>query len=175
MAVSVTAFAQKNKVKLPEMPNDPETGLITYSNKKAIDGASATDLYDRAYKWATAYYKNPAEKLRKQDKEAGRMEIFARFRLYAHDKKGAVTTSKTALVQYHLDIDFKDGKYRYIIHKINEKGPSYNPVENWQKADDPDMANNAYKLMDMDAELKGVIAAFDAAMAKAPKSGDDDW
>lgn len=174
MAVSASAFGQKNKVQLPKMPVNSETGLITYSGNTTLGSASAADLYDRAFKWAMSYYKNPAEKLRKQDKENGRMEIFARFKIYAHDKKGELTTSQIGLVQYSMDIDFKDGKYRYIIHKINERASSYKPVEAWLKADDPNMANNAYKLMDMDAEIKKVIASFQTAMTTVPKA-EDDW
>lgn len=175
MAVSATAFGQKDKVQIPKMPVNSETGLITYSGKTSIVGVTAADLYDRAFDWAMSYYKNPTEKLRKQDKENGRMEIFARFKIFAHDKKGELTTSPIGLVQYSMDIDFKDGKYRYVIHKINEKASSYKPVEAWLNAEDPNAANNAYKLMDMDAEIKEVIVSFQTAMTTATKSDDDDW
>ena len=175
VVVTLPALAQKDKVKAPYLPVDTETGQITYLGKTELVNVTAQDLYDRAYNWATGYYKNATEKLRVQDKDNGRMEIFARFKIYAHDKKGEVTTSQIALVQYSFDIDFKDNKYRYVIHKINERAASYLPVEQWQNPDDPDVVNNTYKLIDMDAEIKSVINSFQTAMTTAPKSDGDDW
>ena len=51
MAVSSVGFAQKNKVQIPEMPMDDDSGLISYSNKASVNGVIAADLYDRAYNW----------------------------------------------------------------------------------------------------------------------------
>ena len=175
MVISTVGFAQKNKVQIPEMPLDDETGLITYSDKAAVDGATASDLYDRAFNWGQGHYKNYAEKLRVQDKEKGRIEIFGRFSIYAHDKKGVVTTSKIGLIQYTLGIDFKDGRYRYNLSKINQKAASYSPIEKWLDGSDDNASNNAYKLMDIDTHIQELLAGLNKAMRTAPKSAEDDW
>lgn len=175
MVISTTGFAQKNSVQIPEMPIDEDSGLITYSDKGAVDDATASDLYDRAYNWGKGNYKNYAEKLRVQDKENGRMEIFGRFSIYAHDKKGALTTSKIGLIQYTLGIDFKDGRYRYNLSKINQKASSYSPIEPWLDGSDDNASNNAYKLMDIDTHIQELIAGLNKAMMTAPNSAEDDW
>ena len=175
MAVSTVAFAQKNKVQLPEMPMDEETGLISYSEVVSVDGASATDLYDRAFAWGKGYYKNFGEKLRKEDKEGGRLEIFGRFSVFAHDKKGNVTSSKIGLIQYTLGVDLKDSRYRYTITKFNQKSGSYLACEKWLDSKDDNMSNNAYKLMDIDSEMQGLLKDFKKAMATAPAAKKDDW
>ena len=175
MAISTIGFAQKNKVKIPEMPINEETGLIEYADNDAVNGASASDLYDRAYNWGKGYYKNYAEKLRVQDKENGRMEIFGRFLIFAHDKKGAVTSGKIGLIQYTLGIDFKEGRYRYNLSKINQKAASYSPVENWLDGSDANASNNAYKLIDIDTHIQELLAALNKALNTAPKAAEDDW
>lgn len=175
LAISTVGFAQKNKVQIPEMPMDDESGLITYSNNATVDGVSAADLYDRAFSWVKGHYKNYAEKLRVQDKENGRMEIFGRFPIFAHDKKGNITTSRVGLIQYTLGIDFKEGKYRYNLSKFNLKSGSYVAAEKWLDASDENAANNAYKLIDLDAHILQTLAGLDKAMKTAPKGGDDDW
>ena len=175
MALSTVVFAQKNKVQLPELPMDEETGLISYSEVVTVDGASAPDLYDRAFDWGKNYYKNFGEKLRKEDKEGGRLEIFGRFTIYAHDNKGNVTTSKIGLIQYTLGIDLKDGRYRYTISEFNQKSGSYLACETWLDPEDVNMSNNAYKLMDIDSEMQSLLKDFKQAMSTAPAAKKDDW
>jgi hypothetical protein len=175
MVISTVGFAQKNKVQIPEMPLDEDSGLITYADKAAVDGATASDLYDRAYNWGKGHYKNYAEKLRVQDKENGRMEIFGRFSIYAHDKKGAVTTSKIGLIQYTLGIDLKEGRYRYNLSKINQKAASYTAIEQWLDGSDDNASNNAYKLIDIDNHIQELLSALNKAVKTAPKAAEDDW
>lgn len=175
MAVSTVAFAQKNKVQIPEMPMDSETGLISYSEVVSVDGASAADLYDRAFNWGNEHYKNFGEKLRKQDKEGGRLEIFGRFHIYAHDKKGNPTTSKIGLIQYTFGIDLKEERYRYNVTNFNQKAGSYLACEKWLDPADDNMKNNAYKLTDIDTEIQNMLEEFKKAMATAPAAKKDDW
>jgi len=175
MAISTIGFAQKKKIQIPEMPMDNETQLITYTDKAEVAGASAPDLYDRAYNWGKGTYKNYAEKLRVQDKENGRIEIFGRFPIYAHDKKGNITTSKAGVIQYTLGIDIKEGRYRCKLSKINLRSASYVAAEKWLDAFDQNAANNAYKLIDLDAHILELLAGLNKALQTSPKASDDDW
>lgn len=176
VAVSTTGVAQKkNSVEIPQLPKNAETGLIAYSARHAVDGVSSGDLYDRAFKWAGDNYKNLGEKLRVQNREEGRLEIFGRFPVFAHDKKGELTNSKIALVQYTFGIDFKDGKYRYSLSKINQKASSYQPIEQWEDPNDPNRSNNAYKLIDIDLHIQALLEGFNKAVQTAPKDKKDDW
>ena len=119
------------------MELDPSTNLITYSGVPEVAGATAADLYDRAFKWGQDYYKNFGEKLRKQDKEGGEIEIFARFPIFVYDKKGVKTTSRQGLAQYTLILRFREGRYKYTVTKLNLKEQSYQPLEKWLDREDP--------------------------------------
>lgn len=165
---------KKNQPTWPELNIDSKTNLISYSEVPKVDGIAAADLYDRAYEWLNGYYKNPAEKLRKSDKDAGEIEVFARFPIYVYDKKGVKTASRQGLVQYTLTLLFKDGRYKYEITKLNHKSTSYQPLEKWLDRDDPNAMNHAFYLTDVDAELKDVIASLKKAMSTTEKA-EDDW
>ncbi|MGB1316850.1 MAG: DUF4468 domain-containing protein, partial [Flavobacteriales bacterium] len=109
LALPLSLFAQKKgQPTWPELNIDAKTNLISYSEVPKVEGASAAELYDKAYGWLKGYYKNYAEKLRKSDKDAGLIEVFARFPIYAYDKKGVKTASRQGLIQYTLTLLFKD-------------------------------------------------------------------
>lgn len=176
-SITTGAFAQKKKDELswPAMELDSKTNLITYSEVPEVASVSAGDLYDRAMKWGNDHYKNFAEKLRKQDKEAGEMEIFARFPFYAYDKKGVKTTSRQGLAQYTLTILFKDGRYKYTVTDLNFKASSYQPLEAWLDREDPNAENHSYYLTDIDAEIRETIKSMKDALASGGDKSEDDW
>ncbi len=172
------ALAQKGKEPAyPNMPVDEKTKLITYEGVGKVDGKSAGDLYDRALEWAKGYHKNPTEKLRKTDRENGEMEIFARFPIYAYDKKGEKTTSQAGLIQYTMTLQFKDGRYKYTITNLNMKASSHQPIDGWytDKANDPNADNHVYQLNDIHNELTGLIKDMVGKIASGPDGGGSDW
>lgn len=175
-ALPFSVLAQKKgELSWPAMKLDPSTELITYSGVPEVAGVNAADLYDRAFKWGQDYYKNFGEKIRKQDKEGGELEIFARFPIYAYDKKGVKTTSRQGLVQYTLTIRFRDGRYKYTLTDLNLKAQSYQALEPWLDPEDSNAKNHAYYLTDIDAEVTATIKSMVEAIATDAKKAADDW
>lgn len=175
-SIPFISSAQKKKEELswPAMKVDAKTNLITYSEVPEVPGTK-DELFDRAMKWGGGHYKNFAEKLRKQDKAVGSMEIFARFPFYAYDKKGNKTTSRQGLAQYTLTIMFKDGRYKYTVTDLNFKATSYQPLEAWLDREDPNARNHSFYLTDIDAEIVKTINSLKKAMASADAASEDDW
>ena len=176
--IPFVASAQKKKnedLNWPAMKVDAKTNLITYSEVPEVAGASKSELYDRAIKWGGDYYKNFAEKLRKQNKEAGEIEIFSRFPFYAYDKKGEKTTSRQGLAQYTLTILFKDGRYKYTVTDLNMKATSYMPLEPWLDREDPNATNHSYYMTDIDAEIQATIQSMKDALSSDGGNSSDDW
>lgn len=169
-----SAAQKKGELSWPAMELDSKTNLITYSEVPEVLGTK-DELFDRAMKWGGEHYKNFAEKLRKQDKEAGEIEIFARFPFYAYDKKGNKTTSRQGLAQYTLTIMFKEGRYKYTVTDLNFKATSYQPLEAWLDREDPNAQNHSYYLTDIDAEIRATIKSLKETMASADAKGQDDW
>lgn len=176
-SIPFTTQAQKknNELSWPPMEVDAKTNLITYSEVLEVAGASAAELFDRAMKWGGEHYKNFAEKLRKQDKAAGEIEIFARIPFYAYDKKGVKTTNRQGLAQYTLTIMFKDGRYKYTVTDLNMKATSYMPLEPWLDREDPNAENHSYYLTDIDADIRATIKSLKDAMAVSGEGSEDDW
>ena len=73
------SYAQE--VKAPKMPVNEETKIFSYSKVVEVQGMDKGSLYDRAFAWLSAYYKNPADVLREKDRDAGSMIIKARFKI----------------------------------------------------------------------------------------------
>lgn len=169
-------MAQK-KVELnwPVMELDPSTKLITYSGVPEVAGVSAQELFDRAIKWGGEYHKNFGEKLRKQDREAGEMEIFVRFPINAYDAKGVKTNSTQGLVQYTMTLRFRDGRYKYTVSELNLKATSYEPLEKWLDREDSNAKNHSYYLTDVDTEIQNMIEEMTKAISKAEGSASDEW
>jgi len=177
-AVTLPALAQKTKLpEYPPIPVDKDSERITYEGVGKVDGKSSGELYDRAFEWVKAYYKNPMEKLRKQDRDNGEMEVFARFPIFAYDKKGVKTTSQSGLIQYTMTLQFKDGRYKYIITDLNLKATSNQPIDTWltDKENDPNADNHVYQLIDIDSELNALIKDMTEKIAAKASSGGDDW
>ncbi|MDP6909197.1 MAG: DUF4468 domain-containing protein [Flavobacteriales bacterium] len=169
-------FAQKKaELSWPAMNLDPKTNLITYSEVSEVAGVPSADLYDRAMGWVKGYYKNYAEKLRKNDRDAGEIEIFGRFPIFAYDKKGVKTTSREGLIQYTLVIRFRDGRYKYTLNKLNLKDMSYQPLELWLDRDHHNARNHSFYMTDVDLELNEMLNKMKAAIAAPPDAGEDDW
>jgi len=175
--VAMPAMAQKTKeLPYPPIPVDEKTKLITYEGVGKVDGVSAKDLYAKAIEWVKTYHKNPTEKLRKQDEANGEIEIFARFPIYAYDKKGVKTTSNAGLIQYTMTLQFKDGRYKYTVTNLNLKSQSYQPIDSWftDKENDTNADNHAYQLADIDIEINAMIKdMLHKVAAKEDKKGDD--
>lgn len=172
--------AQKDKdkdapVAIPQLPIDPATGLYTYTEVIEIPGTSKDELYKRAFAWANVFYKNPTDVIREKNPQEGKILIKARFKISNEaDKKGVVTAAGD--VMYSLTLNFKDGKYKYEITKINWQQLSYYPIERWK-----DTSAGSYKpvynhyLSQTDEILKAVIADFKIKIAEPPKVKSTDW
>lgn len=176
LAVPLTGMAQKKgDITWPSMPIDKDSEKITYTAVNEVAETSATDLYDRALDWATSYHKNAAEKLRVQDRDGGKMELFVRFPFYAYDKKGNKTSSRQGLAQYTMTILFKEGRYKYTVTDLNMKATSYQPIEPWLDPEDPNATNHAFYLTDIDQEIRAMLSNMKEAVATDPNEQKDDW
>ncbi len=166
----------QNKVTDPKMPVDGKTKLISYTKVKEVTGVSKEDLYKRALSWASTYFKNPTDVIREQDIEQGKIVFKARFKIMnPPDKKGFSTEG--GAVQYTLNLQFKEGRYKYDLTEFNWRQTSYYPVEKWM-----DVENASYKpeytfyLQQIDDNAKEIIKDLDKAMKTNPVSDKkDDW
>ncbi|MEZ5015116.1 MAG: DUF4468 domain-containing protein [Chitinophagales bacterium] len=115
-------------MKLLFFPINEDTKLVAYEEVVQVPGLSADSLYSLTLEWMKTFYKSPSQAIKSQSREEGTIEIKNSFYL-TRDVKG--TASKAALINYYLTLQFRDGRFKYSITKINVDGNSYFGIERW--------------------------------------------
>jgi hypothetical protein len=162
----LSAFAQN------EIPVDETTGLITY--KEVVEEQGTKDeLYNRGASWLHTFYVNPWEVAKVRDQSTGLIKIQHQFRLDEYDDKGNKLVGKTIL--YSARIEFKDGRYRYVIDNFVLKEMSRYPVEKWldKKAPDYNPKWDVY-LGQIDAYVRDELVKSLKENMKPPKEVKED-
>ncbi len=170
-------FAQKDKTAAPvapDMPIDEETGLITYKEVIQEQG-SATELFDRAMRWAKSFYKNTNEVIKSADREKGVIEMYSSVKIYSHQKDGSKIGKN--IVYYTFRLECREGRYRYTITNFKERATSSAPIEAWldnssdNKKWDPECFIN---LQEVDEQILSLLQSLTTGM-EPPVEKVDEW
>ena len=113
---------------LPDFPIDEETQLVSYSDVVNVDGVAAADLYQLGLDWINKYYKNYSSVMQVKDNQKFLLEGKHSFYVMK-DIKGSQV--KGELIKYQFNLMFRDGRYKYVITKINVQKTAYYGIENW--------------------------------------------
>ena len=174
LSVAVLGFSQKKTTTpvAPDMPIDDETQLITYQEVIQEKG-SATELYDRAMKWAKTFYKNTAEVIKSADREKGIIDFRSSVRIYSHQKDGSKLTKN--VVYYNFKLQCREGRYRYTITDFNEKAAAACPIEKWMNPEDKKWDPECFlNLQEVDEQIQALISSLvDGMQPEVVK--EDEW
>ena len=126
-------FNANNKIKLPEevdlndlqpnlnvpaiMPRDATTDKVSFTDVVTVNGATKDQLFNRARKWMTNYYKN--EQFAINNKEDGRLTREGMFSKTYNIGNGAKSTDK---IYYNISVFIRDGKYKFEVTDIVMQG-----------------------------------------------------
>ena len=173
--ISTNSFAQNKKVQTfdaPEMPTNPTTAKITYTNVVKTPGKPDI-LREKTLKWFHSYYKNSSNIIKKNEETV--LVGNPRFRILSpKSKKGVQTTA--GIVEYYIKIYFKDGRYKYEITDFNWKQTSKFPIEKWQDKESPTYKQSyAFYLQQVDEYAKTTIASLEKAMSATNEVKKEDW
>jgi hypothetical protein len=120
--VSLSSYAQKDTVGL----NIPiKEGKIVYEGIIETPNKTKIDLYNNAKQWFVDYFKSSKDVIQNEDKDQGRIIGKGIIFIYwkALGMKGSYNDKIT------IQIDVKDGKYRYRIYDMVITTPaSYNSM-----------------------------------------------
>lgn len=154
------------------VPIDSATKKITYSEVVKMTG-SKDSLYDRAIAWTNKFYPNAQDVTKVRDKPSGKIQCKHRFKIYNTDKKDGSKIETGILVQYTMNLEFKENKFRYTITDFNLKGSAYYPLEKWVNKQDPIYNANADNyLTQVDVYIKDMIKNLKKAMVPPIKKVD---
>lgn len=149
---------------LAQMPMDSSTHKFTYTGVVDVPGMTKTDLYVAARSWFVSEYRSADDVIQMEDKEAGRI-IGKGFSLVQWQMA-------TRYVKHTVQIDLKDGKYRYIVTDFAVKMNAYLPFESMNSK----QYWNISKLHDeTDKDAQQTIQSLKQHMTKASSTKKDDW
>lgn len=172
--IAISASAQKTaEATMPSFPVDDETGLVTYTEVIQVPGVSNDSLYNLAMKWIKDFYKMPSQVIKSQDQAEGKIEIFHGFQVTRTEKN---QTMKAGLIHYYLTLQFRDGRFKYTITKINLEGTKYFGIENW--INDEKYAEDEYVpgyLTQIDEFMTRLIDSIDSDIRPKVKKEEEDW
>jgi hypothetical protein len=173
-SASLAAFAQKSAdVAVPYFPIDEETKLVTYTDVIQVPGIPTDSLYNVAMAWMKTFYASPSQAIKSQSKEDGIIEIKHQFQL-TRTEKGQVV--KAGLINYYCTLQFRDGRFKYTITKINLQGASYYGIENWLNdekfAKDETTVNY---LVQIDEFMQKLVGSLETEVKPVAPKKEEDW
>lgn len=136
IAIPVLLHAQSKHADvsgLPPFEIDEETQMVIFSDVVTVEGVPQDSLYELGMGWIRKYYKNSTTVMQVQDKPGGILE--GRHSFYVMREINGQQT-KGDLIKYSFKLQFKDGRYKYIITKINVQKAAYYGIENWINDDE---------------------------------------
>ena len=157
-----------------QIPTNTQTNKAEYSEVVSLSGVDKAELYTRALNWVKDFYPNPNGTIKSQESPnsiAGK----SRFTIKQTDKKGR--TIGQSYVNYHFKFDFKEGKYKYTIHKIGWQQPSYFDVSKWEKTNSPGYQAETYPVYVKQTleYFNALIKSFEQAISSLGAKESDDW
>lgn len=167
--ISLAGFAQDRQI-----PVNEKTGNAEFSEVVTLSGTSTADMYERAMKWIEEFYPNPTGTIQSKA-EGDHIDCKARFRVKVTDKKGRVAGQAT--VRYKLKLEFKEGKYRYIVYDINWESSSAYDISRWENTDDPRYQEELYPgyVEQSVAYIEDLINKMTTALSTPIEEESSDW
>ena len=102
------------------LPVDPDTKKVTYSEVVEVPGISKNDLYTRAQTWFAKTYGSSKSVLEIQDKENGK--LLGKGLTDVSFRNPPLGARYGGIVRYTISILVKDGKYKYTISDFYHEG-----------------------------------------------------
>ena len=127
-------LAQDTTLLLPKY-FDQETGKIEFKEVVTVPG-SKDELYKRAVYWLNGYYKDPTRITMVRDAHTGKIVGRHYLKIYKDPETGNKTYA--GKVYYTFVIRFKDGKYQWLLEKLELVSKERMELTDWFDLKNPD-------------------------------------
>ncbi len=160
----------------PEFPIDSETGKIIYTGIVEVPDATEDQLFFKANEWFAIFFKSSKDVIQLSEKESGKIIGKGLTSVYF---KTFGMTKDMGYVSFTIDIDIKEGKYRYTIRDFwHDAGSSSNvisPGDLRVEKSGFQLAKKAWIQIkeQTDSFVKQMINDLDSSMKSQNASGDD--
>ncbi len=168
------AFSQVKAQNPYNLPEDPKTKRIGYTEVVNLPGTTKDKLFERAQKSIKAMYKVP--KVETSDKENGRLLLKCSTAVVLKDKKSGMDVQE-GYILYKCEISLKEGRYKYDFYDFHkDEGGFKMTLEKWM---DPTHNNPkdrlAEKAVFLDNDIKKKIATLKENMSTEKVQVKEDW
>lgn len=160
------------------MPFDTTKKKVIYTEVVSVPGTNKDKLQDRALTTLRSIYKEADKKIVTNDKGEGKLVLNGYTKIILKDPKTGLMTPDPAFVKYKLQIDFKDGKYRYTFYDFNiDKGGYPFPIERWvdPKFEKPKNDRVDEKVEFVNNDIRNIIAKLKEGMKQDKVQTKSDW
>lgn len=179
LLTSSTIFSQSVKSDLtsqydiPVFPIDSETQMVTYSDVIKVDGSTKDSLYVYGQRWIKKQFKSVTTVMQVQDPEKEILE--GRHSFYVNKLVNDVET-KGDLIKYTFTLQFRDGRFKYTITKINIQKTSYYGIENWLN-DEEKLADETIEsyLHQIDKYFQDFIVSMEEGIKPLQVKKEEEW
>lgn len=168
LTVIPALFAQK-----PAIPLDETTKKAVYSEVVKVEGVSQADLFNRALAWFKSYFPNPTSVLKVQDPATG--VVSGQHGIYFYKNLEEEKQFKMGQVRYTVEVQVKDGRYKYTVDDIFKLESPKVYLEEWLNESDPDKINRFNYAAQVDKNLQELIAKLKIAMQTGKEAEKEDW
>ena len=166
----LTCYASLGQASLPL---DEKTGKTVYTEVVEVNGVGKADLYQRATGWFKTYFPNPASVIKEQDSEGGRIK--GQHAMYIYKKLEDGENFKAGQVKYAIEIQVKDGRYKYTVDDIFKLATPKVYIEEWLKEPAPDKEARMGYLKQVDTQINEMIAKMKESLQLEKVEEKEDW
>lgn len=106
---------------LHEWPIDPKTGRISFKEVVKEDSTKKDALYLKAKTWVSKTFKSAKDVIQIDDKEGGLLGLKGVSVLYFYSTYDRIEVKTEVYLNYLINLEFKDGRYRYEITDLTCK------------------------------------------------------
>ena len=155
------------------MPYNTEKKVFMYEEVVPVDGVSKADLYKRANTWISTYFTNGQNKIYERDPEQNSLKMKHKVQLYKTVKKEKVFDCN---IEFHIDMAFKDGKFKYTIYKFRIFADANSqPIEKWMDANYTSKEADISKYTNLNAQMQEIIDSMKKALLSGGKDANSNW
>lgn len=169
----LTVFRYESAAQV-SLPIDEKTGKPVYTEVIQIPETDHAELYGRALNWFKTYFPNPTSVIKEQDALNGKISGQHGIYIFKTLKDGQ--EFKSGQVRYTIEIQVKEGRYKYQVDDIFKLATPKVYIEEWRDESSPDKEAQFGYLKQVDTQIKEMIGKLKEAMGKpVEKAAGEDW
>jgi hypothetical protein len=155
------------------MPYNTEKKAFIIEEVVQQDGVNKAELYKRANDWITEYFTSGQKKIYERDPDQNFIKLKHRIQLFKTVKKERVSDG---LVEFHLEIYLKDGKFKYTFNNFRSVADANSqPIEKWMDPNYNSKEASVARYTNLNALMQEIIDNLKKYMQTGKKEANTNW